>query len=323
MRRLVTVLSLLLVAALLWFFVPLRAALPNDAGPLIRAKYDSWSGVLRLWVYEGWEANAMAWLNSAISAFEKGHDGVYIQARKVDAEALRAFADSGISPPDMILFPPGLLDSADGLAEVGGLPALRAGLAGCADGYAVPVLMGGYAWAFDRQALEGAPAEGDAIACASAGEHSSPPAALMLLSTGEREAEVEIEAPGLDLGLPVGAAVREGTTVLSEDAYGAFTRGDVDALVATQADIRRLTALSEAGTRPGLGGSGHGRGDVSRPAAFAGHRRLAAHGHRRAAGALPGVSPASSQHRDAGGARHMRRTTRAGGLGAVWRQKRL
>ena len=155
MRRLVTVLSLLLVAALLWFFVPLRAALPNDAGPLIRAKYDSWSGVLRLWVYEGWEANAMAWLNSAISAFEKGHDGVYIQARKVDAEALRAFADSGISPPDMILFPPGLLDSADGLAEVGGLPALRAGLAGCADGYAVPVLMGGYAWAFDRQALEG------------------------------------------------------------------------------------------------------------------------------------------------------------------------
>ena len=192
----------------------------------------------------------MAWLNSAISAFEKGHDGVYIQARKVDAEALRAFADSGINPPDMILFPPGLLDSADGLAEVGGLPALRAGLAGCADGYAVPVLMGGYAWAFDRQALEGAPAEGDAIACASAGEHSSPPAALMLLSTGEREAEVEIEAPGLDLGLPVGAAVREGATVLSEDAYGAFTRGDVDALVATQADIRRLTALSEAGRGP-------------------------------------------------------------------------
>ena len=47
----------------------------------------------------------MPWLNRAISAFEKGHEGVYIQARKVDAEALRTFASSGVNPPDMILFP--------------------------------------------------------------------------------------------------------------------------------------------------------------------------------------------------------------------------
>ena len=174
---------------------------------------------------------------------------MYIQARKVDAEALRAFASSGVNPPDMILFPPGLLDEPEALAAVGELPALRAGLAACADGYAAPVLMGGYAWVYDRQALEGPPAEEDTVACAPAGAYSSPPAALMLLSTGTREAEVELEAPGLDLGLPASAEVGKASPV-NEDAYGAFTRGEVPALVATQAEARRLTALAETGRGP-------------------------------------------------------------------------
>ena len=158
MRRAISVACVLLVIPLVLLFLHIRASLPGDAGPLIREKYGGWSGVLRLWIYEGWEANAVPWLNRAISGFEKGHEGVYIQARKVDAEALRTFASSGVNPPDMILFPPGLLDNPEALAAVGELPALRAGLAACAKGYAAPVLMGGYAWVYDRQALEGPPA---------------------------------------------------------------------------------------------------------------------------------------------------------------------
>lgn len=256
MRRAVSILCVLLVVPLLLLFLHIRSALPNDTAPLVQEKYASWSGVLRLWVYEGWEANATTWLNRAISSFEKAHSGVYIQARKVDAEALRDFCTSGVNPPDMILFPPGLLESAAGLAPLGELPGLREGLAACGGGYAAPVLMGGYVWAYDRQALEGPPQEEDAavLACAPAGEYSSLPVALMLLLTGEQGAEIELETPGLDLGLPVSAdgseAQRSTLPALSEDAYAAFTRGEADALPVSQAQIRRLKALSEAGRGP-------------------------------------------------------------------------
>ena len=256
MRRAVSILCVLLVIPLLLLFLHIHAALPNDTAPLVQEKYASWSGVLRLWVYEGWEANAITWLNRAISSFEKAYSGVYIQARKVDAEALRSFCTSGVNPPDMILFPPGLLESADGLAPLDEPPALREGLAACGGGYAVPVLMGGYAWAYDRQALDSPPQEaGDAtLACAPAGEYSSLPAALMLLLTGEQGAEIELEAPGLDLGLPVSVDRDEAQPstlpALSEDAYAAFSRGEVDALPVSQAQIRRLKALSEAGRGP-------------------------------------------------------------------------
>ena len=249
MRRVISVACVLLAVLLVLLFLRVRASLPGDTGPLIREKYDGWSGVLRLWVYEGWAANAVGWLNRAISAFEKEHEGVYIQARKVDAAALRDFAVSGVDPPDMILFPPGLLDGPEALVAVGELPELRPGLAGCADGYAAPVLMGGYAWVYDRQALDGPPGEEDTVLCAPAGAYSSPPAAYMLLLTGTREAEVELEAPGLDLGLPASAEAGKASPV-NEDAYGAFTRGEVPALAAAQADVRRLTALAETGRGP-------------------------------------------------------------------------
>ena len=303
-------------------FGDLRASLPSDAGPLIREKYDGWSGVLRLWVYEGWEANAMGWLNRAISAFEKEREGVYIQARKVDAAALRDFATSGVNPPDMLLFPPGLLDGPEGLAAVGELPALRAGLATCADGYAAPVLMGGYAWVYDRQALEGPPGEADAAVCAPESAYSCPPAAWMLLLTGEREAEVELEAPGLDLGLPASAEVGTASPV-NDDAYGAFTRGESPALVATQAEVRRLTALAEAGRGPDWAAAATGEAMLADQLLLAGHRRLAARGHRRAAGALPGISFAPSGRGDAGSAGHVRRAAGDRWAERIRRRERL
>ena len=82
MRRAISVACVLLASLLVLLFLRIRASLPGDTGPLIREKYDGWSGVLRLWVYEGWEANAMGWLNRAISAFEKEHEAcTYRRAR--------------------------------------------------------------------------------------------------------------------------------------------------------------------------------------------------------------------------------------------------
>ena len=147
MRRAISILCTLLLIALLALFCSIRAQLPGDTSALVQEKYDAWSGVLRLWIFEGWNANATGWINRAAASFETMHAGVYMQARKVDAQALRAFSSGDINPPDMILFPPGLLDSSDGLRDLGALPALRDGLAACADGYAVPVLMGAYACA--------------------------------------------------------------------------------------------------------------------------------------------------------------------------------
>ena len=250
MRRAISVACVLLASLLVLLFLRIRASLPGDTGPLIREKYDGWSGVLRLWVYEGWEANAMGWLNRAISAFEKEHEGVYIQARKVDAAALRDFADSGVEPPDMILFPPGLLDGPEALAAVGELPALRAGLA---------AMRGRIRRAgVDGRLRLGVRPSGAGRAAGRGGYRRSarPPGPTpprrrryMLLSTGTREAEVELEAPGLDLGLPASAEVGKASPV-NEDAYGAFTRGEVPALAATQAEVRRLTALAETGRGP-------------------------------------------------------------------------
>lgn len=250
MRRAVSILCVLILIPLLLLFLQIRAELPTETAPLVQEKYDSWAGVLRLWVYEGWAANATTWLNRASSSFEAAHDGVYIETRKVDAAALRDFLTSGVNPPDMILFPPGLLENADGLMALGGLPQLRDGLASCADGYAAPVLMGAYAWAYNRQALGELPTEADVLICAPATDFSSPPAALMLLLTAEQGAEVELETPGVDLGLPVLAQARLSATPISQEAYAAFTRGEADALPVTQAEVRRLTALSEAGRGP-------------------------------------------------------------------------
>ena len=247
MRRAVTIVCALVLVPLLWLFLRIRADLPNETAPLIQEKYASWSGVLRLWIFEGWEAESTSWINRAAAAFEAAHSGVYIQTRKVDASAMRDFLSSGVNPPDMILFPPGLLESDAGLAPVGALPQLRDGLASCANDYAAPVLMGGYVWVYDRQALDSPPAEAAGAVCTPNEAYSSPPAALMLLLTGERGAEATPEPPGLDLGLPVSAAAGE---ALAEDAYGAFTRGEVPSLVATQAEARRLTALAEAGRGP-------------------------------------------------------------------------
>lgn len=250
MRRAVSILCVLILIPLLLLFLQIRAELPTETAPLVQEKYDSWAGVLRLWVYEGWAANATTWLNRASSSFEAAHDGVYIETRKVDAAALRDFLTSGVNPPDMVLFPPGLLENADGLMALGGLPQLRDGLASCADGYAAPVLMGAYAWAYNRQALGELPTEADVLICAPATDFSSPPAALMLLLTAEQGAEVELETPGVDLGLPVLAQARLSATPISQEAYAAFTRGEADALPVTQAEVRRLTALSEAGRGP-------------------------------------------------------------------------
>lgn len=81
MRRAISLICLLALVALLALAWTVRAQLPNRTAQLVREKYDGWAGVLRVWVYTGWEMNATGWLNRVSAAFERAHPGVYIQAQ--------------------------------------------------------------------------------------------------------------------------------------------------------------------------------------------------------------------------------------------------
>ena len=51
-----------------------RRVLPTDTQRLVEQKYAGWSGVLRLWVFEGWSGGSesiASWLNRRIERFEK------------------------------------------------------------------------------------------------------------------------------------------------------------------------------------------------------------------------------------------------------------
>ena len=276
----------LLCALCLALMVPLliRAGrlLPLDTRPMVAEKYAGWSGVLRLWVYEGWPCGAgtlSAWINACAGRFEKRHPGVYVQPRYVDAGAISSMNDSGILRPDMLLIPPRLLGDAAGLLPLATPEALRPGLARsgrAGDGfYAVPVAMGGYLWAWNAALIDGVPDSWlergltPAVPEPNDGRHWG--AALLALCAQSPRSPADAEEPTPDLSLP-GVELRlyspepapSATPVASEaspcrlpesfqwdgDAWRRFVNGEAPALLVTQREIRRLQALSDRGRGP-------------------------------------------------------------------------
>lgn len=240
---------LLLLLALVPALLSLRAELPSDRQALIEEKYAGWSGVLRLWYFEGWPAgsgSASPWLSRCAAAFEKAHPGVYVQPESVDAETLRGWSDGGMAPPDILLFPPGLLETPAGLLPLEGSAALRDGITRRGDWggavYALPVAMGGYA------RVEASAADNSEIA-----PEPEPfrrwdvaRAALETRRDADEGAPGEgapVPQPDLDLGLPASAPA-------PQSAWRRFANGEAGALLASQREIARLEALREAGKGP-------------------------------------------------------------------------
>ena len=283
MRKLKIIAALLLLALLVPALVHIRGTLPADNSALAGKKYGGWSGVLRLWVYEGWTPGAgslAGWLNRCIARFEKAREGVYVQPRYVDAGAIASLGDSGIIPPDLILFPAGLLETPDGLAALEESPALRPDLArlGAADGeiFAHPVAMGGYVWAYDAAHLPGVPNtwENQEVvpACPADEAFHLWGAALLGLCSARFDEATEESMPSphigdIDLGLiPISPAPTPAATVPTSEgplscrlpagfapsasAYRDFINGDAAAIPVTQREIRRLQALSDQGKGP-------------------------------------------------------------------------
>lgn len=270
MRKVRTVVCLLILALTVPAVFGLRSELPPDARPMIEKKYGGWSGVLRLWVYEGWPAGAAAWLNRCAASFEKRHPGVYVQPEYVDAGALTA---EGLIPPDMLLFPPGAVDD-DSLAPLGLDPPLRPGLP--RDPRAAPVLISGYLWAWNAAMLDALPGTWCGLSLA------TPPdepyrrwsAALLALCSSRYSEKMEGDpAPRGEIGLGLPEASPDPTPTAEEgalscalpegfafddDAWQTFVNGGAAALLVTPREIRRLEALSDQGRGPDwrLGGAG-------------------------------------------------------------------
>ena len=281
MRSLFCIIIILLIFSAL---AVLHNILPLKTDELAAEKYGGWSGVLRVWICEGWNpetSGVNAWLNRCGSAFEKAHEGVYIQVQYVNASAISGICENGVIPPDIIIFPPGLLDTPAHLIPLESEPALLSGLAksGSYNGvvYAQPIAIGGYAWAYNTAMLTAVPDTwentGASIAVQTDDAYHHWSAALMGLCSGRyisRDDRIapEIPSPDMDLGLslieetpePAATAAPSKEDLrycllpsdlsFSETAYSDFVAGKISAIPVTQYQIQRLKALSDQGKGP-------------------------------------------------------------------------
>lgn len=231
MKKLRTALCLAIILLSLPGIYLSARRLPLKTDDLISEKYAGWSGVLRIRAFEGWTDGdtASGWIRRCAAVFEKSHPGVYIEIKS--AEPDRLLAADGVLPPDMILFPPGLLSSAAGLSPLGELP-VRADLLGCGQGYAAPVALGGYGWAVNESA------EGQAAPADEPFRKWSQAAAV----GPDLQSEIELTPPGIDLGLPASADAAEPLT--------RFINGELGAVCVTQREIQRLNRLADQGRGP-------------------------------------------------------------------------
>ena len=265
MKRTLNLICLLAVALLLPAAAMLFRELPAAVHPYIEEKYAGWSGVLRAWVCSEWEpgGSLLRWLNACAADFEKRHEGVYVEFTPVRREEMRAMAESGIRPPEMLFFSPGVLTDGEELSPIGASGIVRTELEACGDGRALPVAMGGYIWVYNRALCPESFSLTDAPVALPDDGGRSFSAALVALMSGAPEAEggaeEEISDPGLDLGLPAAADApspseaadsQQVAPEFSADALERFLAGELAALPVSQRELARLVRLRDAGRGP-------------------------------------------------------------------------
>ena len=254
MKRFLHVICLLIAAALLPAALLISHGLPADTRPYVEQKYAGWNGVLRAWVCVDWECagSFTRWLNACAARFEKNHDGVYIEFTPVQAETLGHLVDSGIRPPEIVLFSPGTLRDLSALKAIDVPNALRNDLRNIR-GNAYPVAIGGYIWVYNRELTDGTPGSNIALLPDNAA-HSFSAASVALLSDSRDEYSFDDVLPdvGLDLGLPANATTEasDDPVTIDGDALERFIRGELPAVVASQAELARLIRLRDAGRGP-------------------------------------------------------------------------
>ena len=250
MRKSLQLLCLICVLALIVAAARIFPRLPADSQPYVEKKYAGWNGVLRGWIFSEWSCGGsfVRWLNACAAGFEKRHEGVYLEFTEVDAAAMAGMGDSGIRPPELVLFSPGAGSDASRLLPIDAHASLN-----CGSDRALPVAMGGYIWVYNRALCDGAPSidELDVLTLLPDGGGRSFSAAAVALLSGQADAggEIELSDPGLDLGLPA-MAEADVEIIRSEDALTAFISGELPYLIVSQAELAHMIRLRDAGRGP-------------------------------------------------------------------------
>lgn len=251
MKRFLMILLVVLIAAAgCWAF----KRLPSDESELIREKYAGWTGVLRVWLLDDWEigdGSLERFLTACAVGYEKTAPGVRVSVRAVSASALASYAESGVNPPDIVVYPSGFFVNDAGFIDVNVNAELRRGLWDGAR--AVPIAISACAWAWDAARFDGN-ISAARIACP-----ESILAALICLRSGERDPELNSTPGGIDIGLETTATARDmdihatdgGDMFMDDSAAKLMRNGDIDAAVA---DMRDLPALARDGCRVAVTG---------------------------------------------------------------------
>lgn len=222
MRKMLSFICVLILAALLpTAFFAIRQ-LPMDGGSIAAEKYAGWNGVLQAWVCSRWSCSGgfITWLNSCAAKFEKNHEGVYIEFTPVDESTLH----SGMRLPDMVFLSPGITDTSE---------------------EALPVAMGGYIWVYNRALTDAPPGQNITLLPDDPGRSFT--RALQALMSGDTPAaEMDLPETGIDLGLPASAAAVN----YDPDALDRFIDGEIPALVVSQKELAKLIRLRDAGKGP-------------------------------------------------------------------------
>lgn len=241
MKKSLQLLCLAIALAMIPAAILIAGDLPADSSEFVQKKYAGWNGVLRGWIFSEWDAGGSfnAWLNACAAEFENAHEGVYLEFTQVDEEALRQIHTSGIRRPDLIFFSPGVIEDDAGLIR----PDMPADLLPDLRNEAfLPVAMGGYIWAVNRQMQNNVPTRAPDIHLPDEpGRHFSLAQEYMVQQGSD---PVPLPDPGIDLGLAV-ANTKEDT-----DALDLFINGELSALAVTQKEIARLIRLRESGRGP-------------------------------------------------------------------------
>ena len=230
------------------------------------------------------------WLNACIDRFERRHPGVYVQVSSVPLSVLQRFADGEANPPDMMLLAPGMLPDAANLMALPEDERLPAFLRQAGQGHAAALALGGYGWVLNKTQLSEAPADWAALgdgpkatarrknqrafswmdAQADGAFQSFSKAFLSLMA--DREVSEEARQPvkageGLNLGLtgePEPTEAPRMTRLVRatlpkalpqdfrtrESVLGDFASGRTAAVLISQREMQRLSALSGAGRAP-------------------------------------------------------------------------
>ena len=250
MRKFLQLLCLICVLALALAAARIFPRLPADSQPYVEKKYAGWSGVLRGWICSQWSCGGsfVRWLNACAAGFEKRHEGVYLEFTEVDAAAMADLGDSGIRPPELVLFSPGVQADAARLLPLDAQAALN-----CGSDRALAVAMGGYIWVYNRSLCDGAPSVDElnplTLLPDEPGSSFSAAAVALLSGNADADEEIVLTDPGLDLGLPTMAEVGA-ELIQSADALTDFINGELPYLIVTQAELARLIRLRDAGRGP-------------------------------------------------------------------------